>query len=537
MSLRHVAIGLVVVLAACGASGSPGRRALQLSVDTALSASVIEREISRPLEIALAGVAGATRVHSLSEAGHAVVTIELDGRDAFAVRREVMTRLGDTPLPAGVMPQLGPPTSPDGTLLRYVLRGRAANLVELRTIQDWRVRRRLLAIAGVADVATCGGRVEEIHVAVDPARLATVSLADLTEALRRPVSTATGAPPGGTLTVRGALATFGDLPDLVVRPGDVPLRIKDLATVSRDHAPQDCFAATHGEEVVAGTVWLLAGADRGTVRETATQALDAIGRELPPGVSLEVIADDATAIVALPERARDDQLRAWRTVTESALVELGRAEGGFVAEVPDELRVYAADRATAAAAAAAIATQTAGHAIAPDDPTAWIRISGPELAQLARLADQLAAGQDVLERVGLATRPEIEVTPDRARLAELGVGVGALEETVGAALAGLSTVDVQDGDRRIPLLVVLGPHLQDPAALATIRLGRAERGIVSVGMVASIATRDGPRAILRDGGTRWVGLRVRAPDLASLRERVAALALPQGYVAVVTAAP
>src|SRR5215813_9179927 len=135
----------------------------------------VERQIGLPIERALNGTPGLTRLRNLSLFGLSNVTLTFaDGVDPLFARAQVLERLRDAELPEGVTPELGPMATPIGEVYRYTLTGRGADPMTLRTLQDWVVRPELLRVPGVADVVSYGGLVKEIHVQPDPVRMATL---------------------------------------------------------------------------------------------------------------------------------------------------------------------------------------------------------------------------------------------------------------------------------------------------------------------------------------------------------------------------
>src|SRR5215831_8329808 len=148
----------------------------------------VERRVSLPLERALNGTPGLSRLRSISLFGLSFVTLTFeDGVDPLSVRQQTVERMADAELPEGVRPSLGPMATPIGEVYRYTLTGKGADPMQLRTLQEWVVRPRLLQAPGVADVVNYGGLVREIHVQPDPARMADlgVGLNDIAAALQK----------------------------------------------------------------------------------------------------------------------------------------------------------------------------------------------------------------------------------------------------------------------------------------------------------------------------------------------------------------
>src|ERR1041385_351870 len=118
----------------------------------------VERQIGLPIERALNGTPGLSRLRNLSLFGLSYVTLTFeDGVDALFARAQVLERLRDADLPPEITPELGPLATPIGEIYRYTLDGAGGDPMRLRTLQDWNVRPRLLRVQGVADVVSYGG--------------------------------------------------------------------------------------------------------------------------------------------------------------------------------------------------------------------------------------------------------------------------------------------------------------------------------------------------------------------------------------------
>ncbi|MGQ0634872.1 MAG: efflux RND transporter permease subunit [Planctomycetaceae bacterium] len=142
------------------------------------SAEEIERQVTIPLEIALAGMPGLKYTRSKSMFGLAHLRNQFEyGIDYLAARQEVLNRLAGVDLPRGVRPELSP-ASPIGEIYRYTLTcprdalGREIyTLNDLKSLQDWTLKREFLRIPGVAGVVSCGGTVKRYEIQPDPQRL------------------------------------------------------------------------------------------------------------------------------------------------------------------------------------------------------------------------------------------------------------------------------------------------------------------------------------------------------------------------------
>ncbi|HET9958019.1 MAG TPA: CusA/CzcA family heavy metal efflux RND transporter [Polyangiaceae bacterium] len=262
----------------------------------------VERRVSLPLERALNGTPGLSRLRSISLFGLSFVTLTFeDGVDPLIARQQTLERTASAELPEGVQPSLGPMATPIGEIYRYTLEGKNADPMTLRTLQEWVVRPRLLQAAGVADVVTYGGLVQEVHVQPDPARMADLSigLQDIFEALHKASSNATGGyiERGSEMFVIRSLGIFKNVPDLErVRVGfhdGVPVTIRDVASVSVGYAPrQGIVTREQNEDAVEGIVLMRRGQNPSVVLENLKARIaDLNQRALPDGIRLKAFYD------------------------------------------------------------------------------------------------------------------------------------------------------------------------------------------------------------------------------------------------------
>jgi len=276
---------------------------LILTSAPALAAVEVERQITFPVEVALSGLPGITELRSLSRFGLSAVTVVFtDATDIYRARQLVSERLSQArdQIPASIgTPEMGPMATGLGEIYQYELRAAAGSrydLKELRTIQDWSVRRQLLSVPGVTEVNSQGGLEQQYQVQVDPARLQAygLSLRDVYEAVLR-----NNANVGGGYIEHGAeqyvLRGVGlaqspeDLARIVVKTGDrgVPVYVRDLGTVVTGAAlRQGAVTAQGNGEIVAGIAIMLLGENSRSVVERVRQRIEEIKRTLPLSVEL-----------------------------------------------------------------------------------------------------------------------------------------------------------------------------------------------------------------------------------------------------------
>ena len=202
------------------------------------AAEEVEKQVTIPLEVALAGLPNSVRMFSHTQFGLSFIILTFDDRaNAYFARTQVTERLREAELPPGVTPQLAPFSTPIGEVYRYRLKSDGYDSRELRTLQDWVVMRQLKLVPGVADIATLGGLVKQYEVNPDLARLRyyNLTLQQLFSSLERGNANA-----GGSYVEQGRqqylirgiglLRTPEDIGNIVVAERNgVPVLVKTLA--------------------------------------------------------------------------------------------------------------------------------------------------------------------------------------------------------------------------------------------------------------------------------------------------------------------
>ena len=287
-----------------------------------LAPEEVETLVTWPLETAVNGAPGVVRVRSNSGIGLSILFVEFDwGTEIYRARQLVQERLqlAAEKLPRGISPVMGPISSIMGEILLIGVSSPdgTTSPLELRSIADWILRQRLLTIPGVAQVIPIGGGVKQYQVLADPERMAAygVSMAQVLDAAARSqVNT-----PGGFLNAssREALvrniARTADLEQMratvVASPGDVPVRLGDVARLAIDHNIMRGDAGVDARPAVIVSVQKQPGVDTIALTEKVQEALAEIGQGLPEGVELKLLFQQArfidAAIANVQEAIRD----------------------------------------------------------------------------------------------------------------------------------------------------------------------------------------------------------------------------------------
>ncbi|WP_407528882.1 efflux RND transporter permease subunit [Methylobacterium oryzisoli] len=273
------------------------------------SAEEIERYITIPIEVQLAGIPNATVVRTISLFGLSDVKVQFNYNFTYeeALQR-VLNRLSQLPpLPNGAQPQISP-TSPVGEIMRYKLVGPAGfSSADMKTLQDWVLQRRFKAVPGVVDVTAFGGKAKEYEVAVDLNRLQGlgITLVQLVTALGN-ASINVG---GQTLNVGeqaavvrgiGLIRDVDDIRDtMLTQVNGVPVLVRDVAEVRVSHAPRLGIVGQDDDgDIVEGIVLMSRGGQSLPTLKRVEAEIDKINGSalLPPGVRIVRIYDRSELI-------------------------------------------------------------------------------------------------------------------------------------------------------------------------------------------------------------------------------------------------
>ncbi|TXM93371.1 efflux RND transporter permease subunit [Methylobacterium sp. WL30] len=268
------------------------------------SADEIERYITIPLEVALAGIPNAQVVRTISLFGLSDVKVQFNYEFTYeeALQR-VLNRLSQAPpLPNGATPQISP-TSPVGEIMRYKLVGpKGFSSAEMKTLQDWVLQRRFKAIPGVVDVTAFGGKAKEYEIAVDLNRLQAqgMTLVQLVSALNNS-SINVG---GQTLNVGeqsavvrgvGLIRDMDDIRDtMLTQVNGTPVLVRDVADVRVSNAPRLGIVGHDGSsDIVEGIVLMSRGGQSLPTLRRVEAEIEKINAStiLPPDVKIERIYD------------------------------------------------------------------------------------------------------------------------------------------------------------------------------------------------------------------------------------------------------
>lgn len=285
----------------------------QVQVITAapsFGATDIERLITFPIEQANSNISGMKEIRSFSRFGLSLVTIVFDDKtDIYWARQQVSERLQkvQSQIPTGIgTPELGPISTGLGEIYQYVVRPEEGyegkyDETELRTIQDWIVRRQLIGVKGVAEVSSFGGKLKQYEISVNPNKLHSynITINDVFSALEKNNQNTGGAyiEKGATvLFIRseGLIGTKNDIENISIKATESgkPLFIRDIADVTIGYATRyGAMCYNDKGEVAGAVVMMLKGANSSEVIKNVRERIKQIQKTLPKGVIIEPFLD------------------------------------------------------------------------------------------------------------------------------------------------------------------------------------------------------------------------------------------------------
>ena len=264
-----------------------------------LAPQEVETLVSFPVETAVNGATGVRRVRSASAIGISIVWVEFDwGTDKYIARQIVNEKLqiATSALPPDISrPTLAPISSIMGEILFIAMRSDAHSPMEVRDAADWTVRRRLLAIPGVAQVVPIGGEVRQYQVKVDPDRLRAfdVTLEQVTEALRESNGNSTGGffeRGGQESLIRGIgrITSTADVEQAVVSVRDgVPILVGQIGQVTIGPAIKRGEGSSDAKRAVILGIQKQPGANTLELTARLDAELETIQKSLPKGMTIE----------------------------------------------------------------------------------------------------------------------------------------------------------------------------------------------------------------------------------------------------------
>lgn len=318
-----------------------------------LAPEEIERTITFPVESAMRGIGGVEQVRSITRFGLSQVTIIFkDEVDIYRARQLVTERLsgvsGD--LPSQARPELGPISTGLGEIYQYVIDfkeraqgdARTKQLMELKSLQDWFVKPRLLTAEGVAEINTSGGFEKQYHVQPDPKKMAAngIHFDEIKEALAKVNRNV-----GGGYVEQTAEQFLVQGVGLIKSPKEIEripvktlesfriITIGDVAKVALGKELRTGAATYDGDEAVLGTVMMLLGENSRTVSTRVHEKIEEIKKTLPKDIELTTVYNRSDLVNATLGTVEHNLLMGALLVTVILLILLGNIRAALITAI------------------------------------------------------------------------------------------------------------------------------------------------------------------------------------------------------------
>ena len=322
----------------------PDTTPVQVQINTVapnLGPEEIERQITLPVELAIAGLPELQSIRSISKFGLSqVVATFSDAMPIYDSRQLVMERLASVTLPPGIeRPEMGPISTGLGEVFHYVLRSKTLSLDELRTLHDWVVKPELRRAAGVAEVNSWGGLERQYQVIVAPELLVKygLTLLDVFTALEENNANVGGGQVtsgGQTMLVHGlgqvsGLTEVGQI--VIATYAGVPVRIRDVAEVRFGHELRLGAVTAQGDgEVVLGLGFMLMGENSRAVTTALKERLELVRTVLPADVTLEIVYDRTDLVNQVIDTVKHNLFLGALLVIAVLFLLLGNLRAGII---------------------------------------------------------------------------------------------------------------------------------------------------------------------------------------------------------------
>jgi len=313
-----------------------------------LATEDVEKFLTYPVELEMANLPGVTEIRSVSKFGLSVVTVVFEDEIGTYLPRQLIAekiKSAEEKIPAGFgTPFMGPVSTGLGEIYQYIINVDPKykdkySLTDIRTIQDWIVKRQLSGIPGVVEVNTWGGHLKQYEVAINPERLRSmhISIFDVFSSLEKNNSIAGGGyieklNESYFIRGEGLINSIEDVENIVVTTREnVPVYIKDLATVGFGHANRFGAITGNGEgEKVLGQVMMLKDANSNAVINAVKKRVSEIQSSLPPGISINPFLERSELISKTTTTIAENLILGCLIVIFVVVLLLGNIRSGLV---------------------------------------------------------------------------------------------------------------------------------------------------------------------------------------------------------------
>jgi len=319
-----------------------------ITLSPSLATQEIEQFISYPIEQTMSTIPEIQEVRSISRFGLSVVTIVFhDDADIYWARQQVSERLPEakSSIPLGLgNPEMSPISTGLGEIYQYVVHPKPGyenkyGPTELRTIQDWIVRRQLLGTPGIAEVNSFGGFLKQYEIAlnIDRLRSYNISISDIFSALEKNNQNTGGSyidkkPNAYFIRSEGLITSLGDIERIVVKTTEtgLPVTVRDIATVQFGTANRYGALTRNDKEAVGGIVMMLKGSNATEVVDRVKAKMEQIRKSLPEGVGVEPFLDRSEFVGRAIDTVKRNLMEGALIVIFVLVVFLGNIRSGLI---------------------------------------------------------------------------------------------------------------------------------------------------------------------------------------------------------------
>ena len=313
-----------------------------------LATQEVEQFITTPLESEFKSLQGLVELRSTSRSGLSVITIVFKNNMPLNITRQLVTekiKVAQENIPKEYgSPDLIPPTTGLGEIYQYVIVPKKGfeekfTSMDLRTVQDWIVKRQLLGTAGVVEVSSFGGKLKQYEVSIKPERLAAMNLTliDVYDALKKNNSNTGGSyidkgPNVYFIRGEGLIENLNDINNIVVaNTSGIPVLIKDIGTVKYGFAPRYGALTRNGNgEAVGAVVLMQKGENAIKVIEGVKEKMATIEKYLPEGLRIDVFIDRTKLIERATQTVSTNLLEGALIVIFVLVLFLGNFRAGLI---------------------------------------------------------------------------------------------------------------------------------------------------------------------------------------------------------------
>jgi cobalt-zinc-cadmium resistance protein CzcA len=319
-----------------------------ITVSPNLATEDIEQFVTYPVELAMGNLPGVDEIRSISRFGLSVVTIVFeDDMGTYLPRQLVQEKLNELqetiPEKFG-SPSMGPISTGLGQIYEYTIQPREGydslySPMELRTIQEWIVKRQLTLLEGVVEVNSFGGYIKQYEVAINPEKLnaMNVSISQVYDALARNNVNTGGAyieknRMSNFIRGEGLIRSLDDIRKIVIKnENGIPVTVGDVARKVHFGSQVRYGAFTQdGKEAVGGIIMMLKGSNPNAVIQNVKERMEEVQKSLPEGLQITPIIDRSDLIARTTDTVKSNLLEGALIVIFALVILLGSLRGGII---------------------------------------------------------------------------------------------------------------------------------------------------------------------------------------------------------------